>query len=203
MGTRGQTDTRTLRGSEKLRRLCFNWVAALGQRGGQEFGPPATLTFHTYSIFFLCRLALLYFFVVYNSALLYDLFVSSPLGGVGAAVGRAEELLEKVTGRGLRSAPLPFRVTPIVPLGLPFFSSPSLLLLDLIFSVWHLLRLHPLQFQSIFPPFLISSASPGWETGHSCRGTASLSRVALSRALTKTYRHELPWQPPSLSTALL
>lgn len=36
-----------------------------------------------------------------------------------------------------------------------------------------------------FSPFLIFSASPGWETGHSCRGTASLSRVALSRPSPK------------------
>ena len=35
--------------------------------------------------------------------------------------------------------------------------------------------------QSISSAFLFFSASPGWETGHSCRGTASLSRVALSR----------------------
>lgn len=73
---------------------CFNWVAALGHRGGQEFGPPATLTPHSYSIF-LCEATLLYFFVVYNFVLFYDLFVSSLLGGVEVAVGRAVELVGK------------------------------------------------------------------------------------------------------------
>lgn len=69
-------------------------MAALGHSGGQEFDPLATLTPHSYSIF-LCGATLLYFFVVYNLVLFYDLFVSSSLGGVEIAVGRAAELVEK------------------------------------------------------------------------------------------------------------
>lgn len=82
-------------------------MAAPGHGGGQEFGPAATLTPRSYSIF-LCGAALLYFFVVYNSVLLYDLFVSSLLGGVQVAVGRAEELVEKRTAVYPKIAPLPF-----------------------------------------------------------------------------------------------
>lgn len=68
---------------------CFNWVAALGHRGGQEFGPLLLWPPHSYSIF-LCEATLLYFFVFYNSVLFYDLFVSSMLGGLEVAVGRTD-----------------------------------------------------------------------------------------------------------------
>lgn len=69
-------------------------MAALGHRGGQEFGPPAAVTPRSYSIF-LCEADVSDFFVVYNFVLFYDLFVSSLLGGVGVAVGRAVELVGK------------------------------------------------------------------------------------------------------------
>lgn len=74
--SRRQTHTHTLRERERLWTYCFNWVAALGHRGGQEFGPlplwPLTVT----AFFFLCEATPLYFFVFYNFVLFYDLFVS-------------------------------------------------------------------------------------------------------------------------------
>lgn len=60
--------------------------------------------------------------------LLYDLFVSTLLGGVEVAVGRAEELVENRTGHVLKISPLPFCVAAIMRRGLPFFSFLSLLL---------------------------------------------------------------------------
>lgn len=60
--------------------------------------------------------------------LLYDLFVSTLLGGVEVAVGRAEELVENRTGHVLKISPLPFCVAPIMRRGLPFFPFLSLLL---------------------------------------------------------------------------
>lgn len=163
---------------------CFNWVAALGHRGGQEFGPPATLTPHSYSIF-LCEATLLYFFVVYNFVLFYDLFVSSLLGGVEVPVGRAVELVGKCMCAMHRHV--------CYWKSLLFLCLCSIIRSSLIFVL--LLHFHlfcfgtsPHFFPSLNPSlhaFLFSFPSPGWETGHSCRGTASLSRVALSRPSPK------------------
>lgn len=91
---RRRMDTHMLRERERLWAHCFNRVAALGHRGGQEFGPPAAVTPGSYSIFW-CEAGVAEFFVVYNFVLFYDLFVSSLLGGVGVAVGRAVELVGK------------------------------------------------------------------------------------------------------------
>lgn len=77
--------------------------------------------------FFSRRVALFYFFVVYNLPLLYDLFVSSLLGGVAVAVGRATELVEKVTGRVLKTTP------PLLPLFAALYLSFSGLLFDFFF----------------------------------------------------------------------
>lgn len=161
-------------------------MAAPGHRGGQEFGPAATLTPHSYSIF-LCGAALLYFFVVYNSVLLYDLFVSSLLGGVEVAVGRAEELVEKRMAVYPKITPLPF-VLPLLWDAVYlffFFLLRSCFIYSMLAHRRTPLPPPPPRLNPCFSPFLISSASPGWETGHSCRGTASLSRVALSRPSPK------------------
>lgn len=71
------------------------------------------------------------------------------------------------------------------PLPLCFASASNLSPPLLIYSFFFFFPPSPPHFsprvQSISSAFLFFSASPGWETGHSCRGTASLSRVALSR----------------------
>lgn len=202
IGTRRQADTHTLRERERLWAHCFNWVAALGHRGGQEFGPlplwPLTVT-----AFFLCGATLLYFFVFYNFVLFYDLFVSSLLGGVEVAVGRTDRAGGEMYCHRhvlLKTSLSLFDIIFIFVLlsdlvQSSFFPSPPLSFI----LMAHFSSTLP----SISSPFLFFFPSPGWETGHSCRGTASLSRVALSQPSTKTYRHELPWQLLFLLTALL
>lgn len=179
-------------------------MAALGHHGGQEFGPPATLTFHTYSIFFVPSRPFIFLCCLQLCATLRLLcfpiagrgWSSSGLGGGAGGEShwpRSENLSSALLCRSYYATRSTF-----------FFSFLSFFAPILFFLAGTSPHFSPpLQLQSIFSPFLISSAAPGWETGHSCRGTASLSRVALSRALTKTYRHELPWQPPFLLTTLL
>lgn len=187
---------------------CFNWVAALSHRGGQEFGAlplwPLTVT----AVF--CAKQLFYIsFLFYNSVLFYGLFVSSWLGGVEVAVGRTDW----AGGEMCCSRHMPRRkwLLLLCLTSSLFFCSRCCYycLTDsgLLFPLplhFHLSLKRLLSFfQSDSSPFLFFFSSPGWETGHSCRGTASLSRVALSSALTKTYRHKLPRQLPLRLTTLL
>lgn len=132
-------------------------MAPLGHRGGQEFGPlllrPPQLQH------LLSETTLLYIFFFYNSVLFYDLFVSRLLGGVEVQV--AEGRTDWAGGEIYCHRRL------------CYFSCFLFLSLwsDLGFFL-HILMGHfsstPLQ--CISSPFLFSFASPGWETGHSCRG---------------------------------
>lgn len=79
----------------------------------------------------------------------------------------------------------PLCVAPIMGCGLPFFFFLATLLFYLFHAGTSPHSFTPPRLNPCFSPFLISPASPGWETGHSCRGTASLSRVALSRPSPK------------------
>lgn len=163
-------------------------MAAPGHGGGQEFGPAATLTpsqlQHLFvwsrPFIFLCRLQLC--------------ATLRPLCFLIAGRGRSSS--EQCRGAGGEmhgSVPenhsSPLCVAPIMGRGLPFFFFPCYAPV-LFIPCWHIAALltppsRPPHLNPCFSPFLISSASPGWETGHSCRGTASLSRVALSRPSPK------------------
>lgn len=170
---------------ERLWVYCFKWVAALGHQRGQEFGLlplwPLTVT-----AVFLCDSTLLNLFVFYNFVLFYNLFVTSLLGGVEVAVGRTD-----CTGGGhvsLQTCVL-LKLTCLTVTS--FTHTIIWCSLLFLFSSTHIYpffgtspHLFP-SFQSITSPFLFFFPSPGWETGHSCRGTASLSRVALSQPSPK------------------
>lgn len=157
--------------------FCFNWVAALGHRGGQEFDPLAILTPHSYSIF-LCEAALFYFFVVYNCVLFYNRFVSPLLGGVEVAVGRTHELVGKSVAMYRHTHTHTPQIDP--PVFFPYHQNLFFHLLHFLSSKFDISPRIFLTLNPSVPPFLFFLPTPGWETGHICSGTATLSHVALS-----------------------
>ena len=155
-------------------------MPALGHRRGQEFGPLVTLTPHSYSFFFcVCEAALLYFF-----CLLQLRAILRPLCFLAVGRGRSSSGQDGLSWWG-NASPQTYVFLQITSPALfcervqPFSSTFNLFFFFFFFPP------SPPHFsprvQSISSAFLFFSASPGWETGHSCRGTASLSRVALSR----------------------